>query len=73
MLVLTRKSGESIVIGDDVEVIVLSTVGNKVRLGIQAPRDVPIFRREIYLEIQQQNGAGTWKRAEMDEALKTVA
>jgi carbon storage regulator len=54
MLVLTRKSGESIVIGDDIEVTVLSSNGTKVRLGIQAPADVPVHRTEIFLEIQAQ-------------------
>jgi carbon storage regulator len=54
MLVLTRKSGQSIMIGDDIEVTVLSSNGTKVRLGIQAPADVPVHRTEIYLEIQTQ-------------------
>jgi carbon storage regulator len=56
MLVLTRKSNQSIMIGDDVEVSVLSVVGEKVRIGIQAPPDIPVFRTEIYLEIQRQQG-----------------
>ncbi len=54
MLVLTRKAGESIVIGDDIEVTVLSNNGTKVRLGIQAPAEVTVHRTEIYLEIQSQ-------------------
>jgi len=54
MLVLTRKPKESIMIGDDIEVTVLSSDGTKVRLGIQAPSDVPVHRKEIYLEIQAQ-------------------
>ena len=53
MLVLTRKSNQSIMIGDDIEVSVLSIMGEKVRIGIQAPRDIPVFRKEVYLEIQQ--------------------
>jgi len=56
MLVLTRKSNQSIMIGDDVEVSVLSIMGEKVRLGISAPRDVPVFRKEVYLEIQAERG-----------------
>ena len=73
MLVLTRKRNESIVIGDDIEVTVLSVAGEKVRLGIQAPRDVPVFRKEIYLEIQQQRlEDGTSVREEVDEALKRL-
>ena len=57
MLVLTRKSNQSIMIGDDIEVSVLSIMGEKVRIGIQAPRDIPVFRREVYLEIQEERGA----------------
>ena len=53
MLVLTRKTDESIMIGDDIEVTVLAISGEKVRIGIQAPRDVPVFRHEVYLDIQQ--------------------
>jgi len=52
MLVLTRKSNQSIMIGDEIEVSVLAVTGDKVRLGIAAPRSVPVFRKEVYLEIQ---------------------
>jgi len=54
MLVLTRKSNQSIMIGDDIEVSVLSVMGEKVRIGIQAPQKVPVFRKEIYLEIHRE-------------------
>ena len=54
MLVLTRKSNQSIMIGDEIEVTVLSIMGEKVRIGIQAPRDIPVFRKEVYLEIQDE-------------------
>lgn len=54
MLVLTRKSNQSIMIGDEIEVSVLAVMGEKVRIGIQAPRDVAVFRKEVYLEIQQE-------------------
>jgi carbon storage regulator len=54
MLVLTRKANQSIMIGDAIEVSVLSVLGEKVRLGIQAPREVPVFRKEVFLEIQAQ-------------------
>ncbi len=53
MLVLTRKSNQSIMIGDDIEISVLAIMGEKVRIGIQAPRSVPVFRREVYVEIQE--------------------
>jgi carbon storage regulator len=56
MLVLTRKSNQSIMIGDDIEVSVLSVMGEKVRIGIQAPQKVPVFRKEIYLEIHRESG-----------------
>jgi carbon storage regulator len=73
MLVLTRKSNQSIMIGDDVEVSVLSIMGEKVRIGIQAPQDVPVFRMEIYLEIQREDreAGATDKnvRTEVDDAL----
>ena len=54
MLVLTRKPGQSIMIGDGVEVQVLSVAGEKVRLGITAPRDVSIFRHEFYDRIESE-------------------
>ncbi len=56
MLVLTRKSNQSIMIGDEIEVSVLSVMGEKVRIGIQAPQTVPVFRKEIYLEIHREAG-----------------
>jgi carbon storage regulator len=52
MLVLTRKDKQSIMIGDDIEVMVLSSDGTKVRLGIQAPSNISVHRTEIYLEIR---------------------
>jgi carbon storage regulator len=55
VLVLTRKSNQSIMIGDEIEISVLSVMGDKVRIGIQAPREVPVFRKEVYLEIQREN------------------
>jgi carbon storage regulator len=58
MLVLTRKTGQSIMIGDGVEVQVLSVAGEKVRLGITAPRDVSIFRNEVYDRIETEASQG---------------
>lgn len=71
MLVLTRKSNQSIMIGDDIEVSVLAIMGEKVRIGIQAPRDVPVFRKEVYLEIQQETAA-EGAREEVDAALRDM-
>jgi carbon storage regulator len=59
MLVLTRKSNQSIMIGDEVEVSVLSVMGEKVRIGIQAPQHIPVFRKEIYLEIHREADTAT--------------
>jgi carbon storage regulator len=73
MLVLTRKSNQSIMIGDDIEVSVLSVVGEKVRIGIHAPHDIPVFRTEIYVEIQREgetdSPASDAISAKVDDAL----
>lgn len=55
MLVLTRKTSESIKIGEDIEITILSINGDQIKLGINAPRDVEIHRKEIYLSIQESN------------------
>jgi carbon storage regulator len=57
VLVLTRKGNQSIMIGDEIEVSVLAIMGEKVRIGIQAPRSVPVFRKEVYVAIQQDRSA----------------
>jgi carbon storage regulator len=73
VLVLTRKSNQSIMIGDDIEVSVLAIMGEKVRIGIQAPRDVPVFRKEVYLEIQEDSAGETKDaRDEVDAALRSL-
>jgi carbon storage regulator len=62
MLVLTRKTNESIMIGDDIEVAVLAVSRDKIRLGITAPRDIPVYRREVYLSIKgEENGEAQGK------------
>jgi carbon storage regulator len=72
MLVLTRKSNQSIMIGDDIEVSVLAIMGEKVRIGIEAPRSIPVFRKEVYLEIQQDSSAPEEDRKAVDEALNKL-
>jgi carbon storage regulator len=68
MLVLTRKPGQSIMIGDGVEVQVLSVAGEKVRLGITAPRDVSIFRNEVYDRIENESSSTGSSDADEDDA-----
>ncbi len=66
MLVLTRKGNQSIMIGDDIEISVLAITGEKVRIGIEAPRSVPVFRKEVWVDIQKdREGEG----ADVGEAL----
>ncbi len=72
MLVLTRKSNQSIMIGDDVEVSVLSVMGEKVRIGIQAPQEIPVFRKEIYLEIHRDDEVGARDTASLDAPADNV-
>jgi len=55
MLVLTRKKGESIQIGDDIEIKVISIEGDQIKLGIDAPKSIDIHRKEVYIAIQKQN------------------
>ena len=56
MLVLSRQRDESIMIGDNVEIIIVDVRGDKVRLGITAPKDIPVHRREIYDAIKREKG-----------------
>ncbi|MCW5893725.1 MAG: carbon storage regulator CsrA [bacterium] len=69
MLILTRKSGEVIRIGDEIAIRVLEVRGNQVRIGVDAPAKVRIYREEIYRAIQRENeDAAVTERARLDEA-----
>ena len=57
MLIITRRPGEKIMLGDDIVVHVMEIVGNSVRVGIQAPRSVPVYREEIWDAVRQENQA----------------
>ncbi|UIR29838.1 carbon storage regulator CsrA [Priestia flexa] len=72
MLVLTRKTNETIKIGEDIEVTVLSISGDQVKLGIKAPRDVEVHRQEIYEEIQLENHQASKPVANMMDILQTI-
>lgn len=62
MLILTRRVGESVMIGDNVTITVLGVKGNQVRVGVNAPRDVAVHREEIYERIKTEGGAGGGER-----------
>ena len=55
MLALTRKKGEAIVVNNNVEITILEVKGDQVKIGISAPKDVPIYRKEVYIQIQEAN------------------
>ena len=57
MLALTRKKGEALVINNNIEVTVLEIRGDQIKIGISAPKDVPVYRKEVYLQIQKENEA----------------
>lgn len=57
MLALTRKKGEALMVNNNVEITILEVRGDQVKIGISAPKDVPIYRKEVYLQIQAENKA----------------
>lgn len=69
MLALTRKKGESLVINNNIEVSILEIRGDQIKLGITAPRDVSIYRKEVYIQIQEENKAA-FGSANTDELKK---
>ncbi|MGM0923180.1 MAG: carbon storage regulator CsrA [Bacillota bacterium] len=70
MLVLSRKTGEAIQIGDDIEISVLSIAGDQVKIGISAPKNVDIHRKEIYLLIQEENNKAAEVSLDLLDQLK---
>jgi carbon storage regulator len=69
MLILSRKVGESLILGEDIRITVLAVRGGQVRLGLEMPAEVPVFREEIYLKVREANQAAL----EPDEHDLTVA
>ncbi len=59
MLALSRKKNEAIIINNNIEITVLDIRGDQIKLGIAAPKEIPIYRKEVYLQIQQENQAAT--------------
>ena len=59
MLALSRKKGEALIINNDIEITILEIKGEQVKIGITAPKDVPIYRKEVYLQIQKANEEAT--------------
>jgi carbon storage regulator len=70
MLTLSRKKGESLVVNNNIEITVLDIRGDQIKIGISAPKEVPIYRKEIYLEIQKANSASV--SAEQVDELKKL-
>ena len=71
MLALARKVNESIMLGNDIEITLLEIKGDRVKIGISAPKSVPIYRKEIYLQIQEENKQAAGQEIDV-EALKNA-
>mgnify|MGYP005757861189 FL=1 len=71
MLALARKVNESIMLGNDIEITLLEIKGDQVKIGISAPKSVPIYRKEIYLQIQEENKQAAGQEIDV-EALKNA-
>lgn len=67
MLALSRKKGESIILNNDIELTVLEVKGDQVKIGVNAPKSVPVYRKEVYLQIQQEN-----REAAAENALQSL-
>ncbi len=70
MLALTRKKGESLVINNNIEITIMEVRGDQVKVGIAAPKEIPIYRKEVYLQIQKENEESM--NADSLEALKNL-
>lgn len=70
MLALTRKKGESLIVNNNIEITVLEIRGDQIKLGISAPKEVPVYRKEVYLQIKKENEAAL--KADGLEALKNL-
>lgn len=67
MLALTRKKGESLVVNNNIEITILEIRGDQIKIGISAPKDVPIYRKEVFLQIQEENKKAVSQVADVAE------
>ncbi len=73
MLVLTRKKNQSIVISDDIEITIIDIQNDQIRIGVTAPKNVPVYRKEVYLQIIEENRkAAENKKVSLDELKKNL-
>ena len=72
MLALSRKKGEALMINNDIEITVLDIKGEQVKIGISAPQQVPVYRKEVYLQIQEANKEATNNAAAVKEQLASL-
>lgn len=70
MLVLTRKKGESIMVGDQIEIVILGMEGDSVKVGIVAPKEVEVYRKEVYQAIRQANTEASSSQIDLSELKK---
>lgn len=72
MLALSRKKGEAIVIGNNIEISILDIKGDQIKVGITAPREVPVYRKEIYVQIEEENKASVLNSGKAMKSLKDI-
>ncbi|MCR5669751.1 MAG: carbon storage regulator CsrA [Butyrivibrio sp.] len=72
MLALSRKKNEAIIINNNIEITVLDIRGDQIKLGISAPKEIPIYRKEVYVQIQNENKEATADIAAIDELKKLL-
>lgn len=67
MLALSRKKGEALIINNDIEITVLDIKGEQIKIGISAPKEVPVYRKEVYIQIQEANKAAAENVTDMEQ------
>ncbi len=72
MLALSRKKDEAIIVNNNIEITIIEVKGDQVKLGITAPKSIPVYRKEVYLQIQESNRASSEETANILDALKKL-